>query len=271
MTETTVKKSSTSKSEKTNNSVKKTPKEKSTATKEKTAKAPAKTTARSTAKAPRETRTDDHSDTLVYALGGLGEVGKNMYCIEHEDEIIIIDAGVRFAEEELLGIDYVIPDYTYLVQNRNKVKALIITHGHEDHIGGIPFLAESITLPPIYAPRLAAALIKRKLEEHKIHNVKINEITADSKVSTKHFVIGFFNQVHSIPDCLGVIVNTPNGRIVSTGDYKFDLTPVGENCSDFQKMADIGFIGVTLLMSDSTNATVEGFTMSEKKVTNNIM
>lgn len=219
-----------------------------------------------------ETHATSHNhDTLVYAIGGLGEVGKNMYCIEHEDEIIIIDAGVRFAEEELLGIDYVIPDYTYLVQNKSKIKALIITHGHEDHIGGIPFLAQAIPLPPIYAPRLATALIKKKMEEHRIKNFDINEITAESKVSTKHFVIGFFNQVHSVPDCLGIIINTPNGRIVSTGDFKFDLTPVGNNASDFQKMADIGYFGVTLLMSDSTNATVEGFTISEKKVAKSIM
>ncbi|MBR3840012.1 MAG: ribonuclease J [Erysipelotrichales bacterium] len=212
-----------------------------------------------------------YNDTLVYAIGGLGEVGKNMYCIEHEDEIIIIDAGVRFAEEELLGIDYVIPDYTYLIQNKHKIKALIITHGHEDHIGGIPFLAQAIPLPPIYAPKLATALIQRKMEERKVRNLEITEITAESKVSTEHFVVGFFNQVHSVPDCLGIIVNTPNGRIVSTGDFKFDLTPVGNNISDFQKMADIGYFGVTLLMSDSTNSTVEGFTISEKKVSKSIM
>ena len=214
---------------------------------------------------------DTTVDTLVYAIGGLGEVGKNMYCIEHDDEIVIIDAGVRFAEEELLGIDYVIPDYSYLIQNKNKIKALIITHGHEDHIGGIPFLAQAIPLPTIYAPRLASALIRKKMEEYKNRNLDIVEITAESKVATKHFVIGFFDQVHSVPDCLGVIVNTPNGRIVSTGDFKFDLTPVGSNASDFQKMADIGYIGVTLLMSDSTNATVEGFTISEKKVSKSIM
>ena len=219
----------------------------------------------------RAARSDYSQDTLVYALGGLGEVGKNMYCIEHEDEIIIIDAGVRFAEEELLGIDYVIPDYTYLIQNKHKVKALIITHGHEDHIGGIPFLSQVMPLPPIYAPRLAAALIKRKMEEKRVRNLDITEITADSKVSTNHFIVGFFNEVHSVPDCLGIIVNTPNGRVVSTGDFKFDLTPVGNNSSDFQKMADIGYFGVTLLMSDSTNASVEGFTISEKKVSRSIM
>lgn len=232
---------------------------------------PRETTRKTNNEVVKNVRPDYSQDTLVYALGGLGEVGKNMYCIEHEDEIIIIDAGVRFAEEELLGIDYVIPDYTYLVQNKHKVKALIITHGHEDHIGGIPFLAQAMPLPPIYAPRLAAALIRRKMEEKRVRNLDITEINADSKVSTKHFIVGFFNEVHSVPDCLGIIVNTPNGRVVSTGDFKFDLTPVGNNSSDFQKMADIGYFGVTLLMSDSTNAAVEGFTISEKKVSRSIM
>ncbi len=227
-----------------------------------------------TSSTTKRAATNDHElstqkDTLVYALGGLGEVGKNMYCVEHEDEIIIIDAGVRFAEEELLGIDYVIPDYTYLIQNKHKIKALIITHGHEDHIGGIPFLVQAIPMPPIYAPRFAAALIKKKLEERKIRNLKIIEINSESKVETTHFTIGFFNTVHSIPDSLGILVNSPNGRIVETGDFKFDLTPVGSN-SDFQKMADIGYFGVTLLMSDSTNASVENFSISERKVARSI-
>ncbi|MBR3692993.1 MAG: ribonuclease J [Erysipelotrichales bacterium] len=229
------------------------------------------TTRKSNNEAVKTARSEYSHDTLVYALGGLGEVGKNMYCIEHEDEIIVIDAGVRFAEEELLGIDYVIPDYTYLVQNKHRVKALIITHGHEDHIGGIPFLSQVMPLPPIYAPRLAAALIRKKMEEKRTRDLDIIEITAESKLNTKHFVISFFNEVHSVPDCLGIIVNTPNGRVVATGDFKFDLTPVGNNSSDFQKMADVGYFGVTLLMSDSTNATVEGFTISEKKVSRSIM
>ena len=218
----------------------------------------------------------DHSynrttDTLVYALGGLGEVGKNMYCYEHDDEIIIIDSGVVFPDVELLGIDYVIPDYTYLVKNKWKIKALIITHGHEDHIGGIPFLLQSISLEAIYAPRFAAAQIRRKLEEKRIgRNVNLIEIDGNSKVSTKYFNVGFFDTTHSIPDSLGVLINTPNGRIVHTGDFKFDLTPVGSN-SDYQKMAYIGQIGVTLLMSDSTNSAVSGFSASEKKVAQSIL
>lgn len=211
------------------------------------------------------------TDTLVYALGGLGEVGKNMYCFEHDDEIIIIDAGVKFPDDELLGVDYVIPDYTHLIKNKEKIKALIITHGHEDHIGGIPFLLLACSIPKIYAPRFAKALIEKKLQEkRRLSSTKIVEINADSAIKTKHFSIGFFNTVHSIPDSLGVLINTPNGRIVETGDFKFDLTPVGQN-SDYQKMAYMGAAGVTLLMSDSTNSEVEGFSISEKKVAQSIL
>ena len=211
------------------------------------------------------------TDTLVYAMGGLGEVGKNMYCFEHDDEIIIVDCGVLFPEDELLGIDYVIPDFSYLQKNASKIKALIITHGHEDHIGGIPFFLRSIHLKQIYAPRFAKALIEKKLEEHHLTRAcKVIEITGDSRVRTKYSNVGFFGTGHSLPDSLGVLINTPNGRIVETGDFKFDLTPIGVQ-SDYQKMAYIGQVGVTLLMSDSTNSGVPGFSISEKKVAMAIM
>jgi ribonuclease J len=211
------------------------------------------------------------TDTLVYALGGLGEIGKNMYCYEHLEEIVIIDAGVLFPEASLLGVDYVIPDYAYLKRNQHKVKALVITHGHEDHIGGIPFLLQSVKIPKIYAPNFAAALILRKLEDRRIRDIpKIEIINSNSKVETEHFTLGFYETTHSIPDALGVLINTPNGRIVHTGDFKFDLTPVGDN-ADYQKMAYIGQIGVTLLMSDSTNSSVSGFSISEKKVAQSLL
>lgn len=211
------------------------------------------------------------NDTLIYALGGLGEVGKNMYVFEHEDEIIIVDAGVMFPEENLLGVDYVIPDYTHLQKNQKKIKALVITHGHEDHIGGIPFLLQKVNIPVIYAPRFAKALINRKLEERRMKNrVKIVEIDSESSVQTKHFSVGFFNVIHSIPDSYGVLLNTPNGRIVSTGDFKFDLTPVGSS-SDYPIMSYMGAIGTDLLLSDSTNAEVAGFSISERDVSKSIM
>ncbi len=209
---------------------------------------------------------DRKNDTLVYALGGLGEIGKNMYCFEHDDEIIIVDCGVKFPEGDLLGIDYVIPDYSYLSKNRDKIKALIITHGHEDHIGGIPFFLQSVHLKEIYAPRFAKALIEKKLEEHRLsRHCSVIEINSDSRVRTKYFNVGFVDTVHSIPDSLGILINTPNGRIFETGDFKFDLTPVGTN-SDYQKMAFMGQAGITLLMSDSTNSSVPGSSVSERQV-----
>ena len=207
----------------------------------------------------------ENGNTKVFALGGLGEVGKNMYVVVHNNEIIIIDSGVMFPKDELLGIDYVIPDYTFLKENEDKIKALFITHGHEDHIGGIPFLLQSIKIPVIYAPNQAAELIKRKIEERNIPFNELKVINGDSKIKFKNFEIEFFNTTHSIPDSLGIAITTPNGVIVSTGDFKFDLTPIGP-MSNIHKMAEIGKKGVTLLLSDSTNALVEGFSKSEFKV-----
>lgn len=217
------------------------------------------------------TSSPQKNDTLVYALGGLGEVGKNMYCYEHEDEILIVDSGIMFPDETMWGVDYVIPDYTHLIKNQHKIKALVITHGHEDHIGGIPFLLQVVKIPKIYAPRFAKGLLERKLTEKRMNKeVNIEEINNRSRVETEFFKLGFFNTTHSIPDTLGALINTPNGRIVHTGDFKFDLTPVGDN-SDYQIMAYMGQIGIDLLMSDSTNAGVTGFSISEKKVAQSIL
>ena len=207
--------------------------------------------------------------TKVFALGGLGEVGKNMYCVMHMDEIIIVDSGVMFPEEGLLGIDYVIPDYTFLKSNAEKIKALLITHGHEDHIGSIPFLLQTVNIPKIYAPGQAKALIDKKLEER---NIKYNNMIVydeNTKIRTKYFNIEFFRTTHSIPDSHGIALHTPNGSIVMTGDFKMDLTPIGP-MFDIQKMAKIGERGVTLLMSDSTNSTVKGVSVSESVVDENL-
>jgi len=213
----------------------------------------------------------EKNDTLIYALGGLGEVGKNMYCYEHENEICIVDCGVLFPGDDLLGVDYVIPDYHHLIRMNKKRKFLVITHGHEDHIGGIPFLLKQVNIDAIYAPRFAKALIQKKLSEHKgLERTKIIEINDESRIHTKYFTVGFFNTIHSIPDSLGVLITTPNGSIVHTGDFKFDLTPVGTN-ADYQKMAYIGVLKPDLLMSDSTNSGVEDFSISEKKVANEIL
>lgn len=203
--------------------------------------------------------------TSVVALGGLGEVGKNMYVFTHENEIYIIDAGVMFPEDELLGIDYVIQDVTYLKQNENKIKGLIITHGHEDHIGGISFLLQHVNIPIIYAPRIAKDLIVKKLVDRNISYDNIEIIDSHSHIKSKYFNIEFIATTHSIPDSFAVAMHTPNGTIVSTGDFKFDLTPIGP-MADLHKMAKIGSEGVKLLMSDSTNALSEGFSNSESCV-----
>ena len=177
--------------------------------------------------------------TKVFALGGLGEIGKNMYCVMHNNEIIIVDAGVMFPEDDLLGIDYVIPDYTFLKENEDKIKGLFITHGHEDHIGGIPFLLQSVNIPKIYAPNQAKALIDKKLEERNIKYKNIVVYDENKIVKTKYFTIEFFRTTHSIPDSHGIAITTPNGIIVMTGDFKFDLTPIGP-VADIHKMAEIG-------------------------------
>ena len=215
-------------------------------------------------------KTNNNIDTKVFALGGLNEIGKNTYCFEHDNEIFIVDAGVKFAEEGLPGIDYVIPDYTYLKRNEKKIRGLLITHGHEDHIGGIPFLLQIVKIPFIYATPLASAMIKRKLEERRLTNAtKIIEIDDEYQIHSRYFNIGFFKTNHSIPESLGIIINTPNGRIIETGDFKFDLSPVGDP-ADYQKMSFLGETGVTLLMSDSTNAEVPTFSISEKIVANSV-
>lgn len=208
-----------------------------------------------------------NSPISIYALGGLGEVGKNTYCFEGDRSLIMVDAGVRFPEANLPGVDYVIPDYTYLKNNRSKIKALFITHGHEDHIGGIPFLVRSIYIPVIYAPRLAAALIRHKLEDNRIKDpVKIVEYDTDSVIKVgDDFTVSFFRVTHSIPDSYGICIDTPQGRIVETGDFKIDLTPVGPKF-ELAKLTRLGIEGVDLLMADSTNAELEGYTPSETNV-----
>ena len=204
-------------------------------------------------------------ETLFFALGGLGEVGKNMYVIEHDDEIIIIDAGVMFPKDELLGIDYVLADHTYLINNKNKIKALFITHGHEDHIGGIPFLLNEVEIPVIYASNVATELIKHKLDDKNIKYNNIKIINENVVAKFNHFEVEFFRTTHSIPDSYGIAIHTPNGTIVTTGDFKFDLTPIGP-MANLQKMASLGEKGVRLLLSDSTNALVPGFSISESAV-----
>ena len=207
----------------------------------------------------------DYSIKII-PLGGLGEIGKNMMAIEISNEIVIIDAGVMFPDEGLPGIDLIIPDTTYLKDNRDKIKGILITHGHEDHTGALPFLLRDITAP-IYASSLAKGLIDVKLKEHRgIKDATVIAINPGEPISLGVFEAEFFRVTHSIPDAMGISLTTPIGVIVHTGDFKIDHTPVDGNPTDLTKLAELGDQGVLLLLSDSTYANVEGYTPSESIV-----
>ncbi|OPA75262.1 ribonuclease J [Paenibacillus selenitireducens] len=202
----------------------------------------------------------------IFALGGVYEIGKNMYGIQYADDIVLIDCGSKFPDESLLGIDLIIPDITYLLDNSDKVRGLIVTHGHEDHIGGIPYLLRQLQMP-IYGTRLTLGLIDVKLKEHGlIQSTHRIEIDSKSQITLGTISVSFFRTNHSIPDCLGVVFDTPEGTVVQTGDFKFDLTPVNQQSPDIHRMAEIGQKGVLALLSESTNAERPGFTPSEKHV-----
>lgn len=202
----------------------------------------------------------------IYALGGLGEVGKNIYCIENDTSILIIDCGVLFPDDSMPGIDYIIPDFTHLIENQSKIKALVITHGHEDHIGGIPFLLKQVNIPIIYAPKIACALIRRKLEDNKLPNsTPIKEYNEDDILHLGDYKVEFFRVTHSIPDSFGFYITTPQGTICESGDFKIDLTPV-DGDFNISKLVKFGDKGIDLLMADSTNAEREGYTNSEHTV-----
>ncbi|WP_051541385.1 ribonuclease J [Caldalkalibacillus mannanilyticus] len=202
----------------------------------------------------------------IFALGGVGEIGKNMYVVEYDQDIIVIDAGLKFPEEDMLGIDIVIPDITYLVENKDRVRAIIITHGHEDHIGGLPYVLKHLNVP-IYATKLTLGIIEEKLKEANLLNqTKRILIHSNSRLKFGSFRVSFYSTNHSIPDAVGVCLDTPEGLIVHTGDFKFDYTPINDELADLGKMAEMGAKGVLALLSDSTNAERPGYTRSEKEV-----
>ena len=206
------------------------------------------------------------SKIKVIPLGGLGEVGKNITAFEYEDEIVIIDCGLAFPDEDLYGIDLVVPDVTYLLKNKDKVKGFFITHGHEDHIGALPYILKQINAP-IYATKLTLGLIESKLQEHNIlSDCTLNMVKAGDLVEIDSFTMEFIRTNHSIADSCSIALHTPVGIIVHTGDFKVDFTPIDGEVIDLQRYAQLGKKGVLLLMSESTNALQKGYTMSEKTV-----
>ncbi|MDX1805688.1 MAG: ribonuclease J [Paenisporosarcina sp.] len=202
----------------------------------------------------------------IFALGGVNEIGKNMYVLQVENDIVVIDCGSKFPDESLLGIDLIIQDISYLKENQEKIRGLVVTHGHEDHIGGIPYLLKQLNMP-VYATRLTMGLIEIKLREHRIlRETEIHLIDSKSVLTFNLIKCTFFKTNHSIPDCLGIAFETPEGTIVHTGDFKFDLTPVNNEYADIHQMAEIGKNGVLVLLSESTNAERPGSTPSESLV-----
>jgi ribonuclease J len=202
----------------------------------------------------------------VMPLGGVGEIGKNMTVFEYGEEIVVIDCGLMFPEEEMFGVDFVVPDVTYLRERQHMVKAFLITHAHEDHIGGLPYILPYFPGVPIYASTLARGLLGIKIKEHKLSNNPVLALEAGQTVELGSFTATAFRIGHSIPDAMGISLNTPLGRIVHTGDFKFDHTPVDGKMSDLHALADFGSQGVLLLMSDSTRAENPGYTPSERTV-----
>mgnify|MGYP003372020145 CR=1 FL=1 len=227
-----------------------------------------------TTRKPRVNKTNKKNNSIfkksklkIIPLGGLHEIGKNITVFEYENEIIVVDCGLSFPEDDMLGIDLVIPDITYLEKNVEKIKGLIITHGHEDHIGAVPYLLKKINIP-IYATRLTAGLIRNKLEEHKLlRSTKLNEVMQGQTIELgNNFKIEFIRSSHSIPDSVMLAITTPAGTVLHTGDFKVDYTPIDGKIMDFGRIAELGNEGILALMSDSTNAERKGFTMSERSV-----
>jgi ribonuclease J len=201
----------------------------------------------------------------IIPLGGLGEIGKNMMAIRYGENILLIDSGLTFPEEEMLGIDIVIPDITYLVENKNMLRGILLTHGHEDHIGSLPYVLRQINVP-VYGTKLTLGLLNHKLKEHRIDNVKLNTVKPRDTIQVGPFRIDFIKVSHSIPDAVGLAIHTPVGTIVHTGDFKIDQTPVDGEVTDFYKLAQLGERGVLVMLSDSTNVERAGYTLSEKAV-----
>src|SRR3989338_10638068 len=221
--------------------------------------------------APFPRSTSAESQLRVIPLGGLEEVGKNMTAFEYGRDIIVVDLGLMFPSEDMPGIDYVVPDYHYLQQHQDRIKALVITHGHLDHIGAIPYLLTRIGTPPVYATRLTVGLIQEKLEEFNLTStVMVKEFHPDDTIKLGAFELSFFRVNHNIPDGVGIAIKSPLGTIVHTGDFKIDFTPRDEQPAELHKIAKLGGEGVLMLMSDSTNAEHPGSSISERDIGKNL-
>lgn len=205
------------------------------------------------------------SKLQIIPLGGLGEIGKNMTVIRYDDEMILIDAGLMFPDEDMLGIDLVIPDITYLIENQDKLKAIFLTHGHEDHIGALPYVLRQLSVP-VYGTRLTLGILEGRLKENGVDSGNLKAISAGESVNAGCFNVGFIRVNHSIPDAVGFAIKTPLGMIVHTGDFKLDYTPIDGNMTDFRRFSDLGNKGVLVMMADSTNAERDGHTPSERTV-----
>lgn len=201
----------------------------------------------------------------VIPLGGLNEIGKNMTVIEYKDELLIIDCGLSFPEDEMLGIDIVIPDITYILKNKDRIKGIVLTHGHEDHIGALPYVLKKIDVP-VYGTRLTLGLVENKLKEHKLTEVQLNRVNQGDMVTLGSFNVEFIRTSHSIPDACALAIHTSMGIIFHTGDFKIDYTPTNGQMIDLHKIAELGQKGVLLMLADSTNVERPGSTMSEKNV-----
>ncbi|AEE91427.1 Ribonuclease J 1 [Tepidanaerobacter acetatoxydans Re1] len=210
---------------------------------------------------------NEQDKLLIIPLGGMGEIGKNMTVIQYGKEILLIDSGLMFPEEEMLGIDIVIPDITYLIENKEYIKGILITHGHEDHIGALPYVLQQINAP-LYGTKLTLGLVEGKLKETRLNkkNISMNVVKPPTTINIGSFAVDFIRVNHSIPDAVGFAIHTPVGIICHTGDFKLDQTPVNGEKADLHKFAELGSKGVLALLSDSTNAEREGYTMSEKVV-----
>jgi len=221
-------------------------------------------------KSKRETTSKSKAKKItplkIIPLGGLDEIGKNLTLYEYEEDIIIVDCGMTFPDEEMLGVDIVIPDFTYIVNNAHKIRGIVLTHGHEDHIGGLPYLLKIMQIP-VYGTKLTLGLVKGKLKEHGIAaSAKLNEVKPNDKIDLGVFKVEFIHVNHSIPDSCGLAIKTPVGMIVQTGDFKIDSTPIDGDVIDIARFSELGKKGVLALLMDSTNATRSGFSLSEKKV-----